>query len=94
MSEEWNEYFTAFTEGDEAGQVDGLLDIIVVAWGTLLQRYGPHTTELLAAEVARSNFDKLIGGVRRDSTGRVLKPIGWTPPRIAEILSVLNAEEP
>lgn len=86
LREEYKEYLKALADGNEAEMVDGLLDIIVIAWGTILQRYGPGWAEILANEVARSNLEKIEGGVIRREDGKIQKPEGWEPPRIKEIL--------
>lgn len=96
LKEEINEYIRAVVNKDEAEMVDGLLDIIVIAWGTLLQRYGYEWARLLANEVARSNMDKVGPGMTRREDGKVQKPADWKPPRIAEVLASfysVNSEE-
>lgn len=83
------EYAYAENVSDPQEVADGLLDIIVVAYGTLLAYFGPEATKRMAIEVARSNLDKVIGEglpiLRED--GKVLKPEGWVAPRIKEILT-------
>lgn len=85
LAEEYREYSAAEWVDDLTEVVDGLLDVIVVAWGTLLAYVGPDKAKAAAAEVARSNLDKVIGDglplFRED--GKVLKPEGWTAPNIA-----------
>lgn len=83
------EEFTEWQEGeyddDLVKTVDGLLDVIVIAWGSLLAYVGQGKAEAAAAEVVRSNLAKVIGPglphFRED--GKVIKPPGWTPPDIA-----------
>lgn len=85
LEEEVDEYFTAEAYEDLVEVVDGLLDIIVIAWGTLLAYVGEDKAKAAAAEVVRSNLDKVIGEglpyFRED--GKVLKPAGWRGPDIA-----------
>lgn len=87
LKEEWNEYVKAIVKGDEVEMVDGLLDIMVVAWGTLLQRYGYEWTRALAHEVTRSNLDKVGPGMTRRADGKVQKPEDWQGPDIAGVLT-------
>lgn len=89
LREEFKEYSDAEDADDLIEVTDGLLDIIVVAWGALLAYHGPDKAKAAAAEVARSNLDKVIGEglpiFRPD--GKVLKPEGWRPPDIAAALA-------
>lgn len=83
------EYTYAENVSDPVEVADGLLDIIVVAYGTLLAYFGPEVTKRMAIEVARSNLDKVVGEglpIKRED-GKVLKPEGWVAPRIKEILT-------
>lgn len=86
LAEEYREYRNADTYGDLVETVDGLLDIIVVAWGTLLAYVGPEKAKAAAAEVVRSNLDKVRGDIVRRGDGKILKPAGWRPPDIAGAL--------
>ena len=62
--------------------IDGLCDLLYVTFGTAvaagidLDRY--------FQEVHRSNLEKLTGPKRAD--GKQLKPEGWQPPRIQQLL--------
>jgi len=64
--------------------LDGLLDIIVIAYGTALAYFGPDAVRQASAEVARSNLDKVDGPglpiYREDK--KIMKPEGWVPPDI------------
>ena len=88
LAEEWAEYIKAEMEDDLVETVDGLLDIIVIAWGSLLAYVGPDRANACAAEVIRSNLDKVDGPglpiFRED--GKVIKPEGWLPPQIKAVL--------
>lgn len=91
------EYLQAEAEDDLVEVVDGLLDMIVCAWGALLAYVGPEAAKACAAEVTRSNLDKVIGVFDfaagqwvslpiKDEGGKIIKPPGWTPPDIAAVL--------
>lgn len=84
LAEEWGEYVNAEADDDLVETVDGLLDVIVIAWGTLLAYIGTDRAKAAASEVARSNLDKVDGPglpiFRED--GKILKPEGWQPPNI------------
>jgi predicted HAD superfamily Cof-like phosphohydrolase len=87
LCEELGEYITAEAHDDLVEVVDGLLDIIVVAHGTLLSYIGPEAAEAAAAEVTRSNLDKIVDGVvLRRKDGKVRKPPEWRGPDIAGVL--------
>ena len=58
---------------------DGLADMEYVCEGSFLA-FGIHSGPI-HAEVQRSNMAK-VGGQRRED-GKILKPVGWTPPDIA-----------
>jgi uncharacterized protein YegP (UPF0339 family) len=85
LREEFSEYLGGEANSDLVEIVDGLLDVIVIAWGTLITYIGEDRAKAAAAEVVRSNLDKVIGDglpiFRGD--GKVLKPEGWTAPDIA-----------
>jgi len=89
LAEEMLEYVTAERDDNLVEAVDGLLDIIVIAWGTLLSYVGEDKAKAAEAEVVRSNLDKVIGEglpiFRED--GKVMKPEGWRPPDIAKAIS-------
>lgn len=61
---------------------DGICDSIVVHLGTAVEC--AIDVSPLFNEVMRSNMEK-AGGPRRED-GKILKPPGWKPPRIAELL--------
>ena len=88
IREEHKEYLDAEGNGDYVEMVDGLLDKIVVEWGTLLALVGPEAAKELAAEVSRSNLDKVIGpGLPKfRDDGKVIKPEGWRGPDIVGVL--------
>ena len=88
LCEELGEYLDAEDTDDLVAAVDGLLDVIVVAWGTLLTYIGPDHARAAADEVTTSNLAKIVDGhVIRRADGKILKPEGWTPPDIAGALN-------
>jgi len=84
IEEEHKELKEAMAANDNIEIVDALLDIIVVTIGAL------HSMGADAEggwkEVMTTNFakiDKETGKVRKREDGKVLKPLGWTPPNLA-----------
>lgn len=89
LSEEYTEYLMAELNDDLVETVDGLLDVIVIAWGTLLTYVGEEKAKAAAAEVTRSNLSKVdgsLGPIITRGDGKILKPEGWTPPDIARAI--------
>ena len=81
MEEEWKELKAALVMGDRVEQLDALLDFIVVTTGAI--HSAGFDGEGGWKEVMRTNFakiDKETGKVRKREDGKVLKPLGWTPP--------------
>ena len=82
IKEELNETETAFTKGDPEEVVDGLIDIIVVALGTL-DAFDVDTQEAWD-QVYRANMSKKVGvkETRPNPLGLpdLIKPKGWTGP--------------
>ena len=83
MEEEWKELKVALDSGDRVEQLDALLDFIVVTTGAI------HSAGMDGEdgwkEVMRTNFakiDKDTGKVRIREDGKVLKPVGWSPPNL------------
>ncbi|MEV2222692.1 hypothetical protein AB0E01_22770 [Nocardia vinacea] len=89
LEEEVAEYFDADESDDLEKAVDGLLDIIVVAYGTLLSYVGPEVAQECADEVTRANLAKIRpdGTFFKRADGKVEKPEGWQPPDIAGVLA-------
>lgn len=90
LRSEFQEYLDAEGDNDLVETVDGLLDIIVVAWGSLIAYVGEEKAEACAQEVLLSNLAKVTGdGLPKfRDDGKIMKPVGWTPP---DIKGVLNA---
>ena len=93
IEEEHNELKQALLDNDDAEIVDALLDILVVTIGAL-HSYGADG-EGGWKEVMRTNFakiDKKTGKVRKREDGKVLKPVGWTPPDLSKFLKKIYQE--
>jgi predicted HAD superfamily Cof-like phosphohydrolase len=87
MEEEWKELQVALNSGDRVEQLDALLDFIVVTTGAI--HSAGFDGEGGWKEVMRTNFakiDKETGKVRKREDGKVLKPVGWTPPDLKPFL--------
>lgn len=87
IEEEARETVEAIRAGDLVQTIDGLCDLLCVVHGAALE-FGVDLDPFWA-EVHKTNMAKAGGPVRED--GKVLKPEGWTPPRIAELLRTLCA---
>jgi predicted HAD superfamily Cof-like phosphohydrolase len=69
------------------GDLDALVDILVVTIGAI-HSMGADA-EGAWKEVMRTNFAKIdreTGKVRKREDGKVLKPLGWTPPNLTPFL--------
>ena len=85
IDEELNkELLVALDNDDIEGIIDGGCDSIYVILGLFVSM--GVDLDPFWQEVQHSNMSKTGGG--KDSGGKVLKPAGWMPPRIAEILKV------
>jgi predicted HAD superfamily Cof-like phosphohydrolase len=84
ISEEFNELVASKTKVDD---LDALIDILVVTIGAI-HSLGADA-EGAWKEVIATNFakiDKETGKVRKREDGKVLKPLGWTPPELAQFV--------
>lgn len=89
LNEEFKEYSSAELNNDVVEIADGLCDVIVIAWGTLLSYFGEDIAHEIAAEVIRSNLSKVdgtLGPTQFREDGKVIKPEGWMPPDIEGVL--------
>ena len=82
IKEECEETRDALLFFDTQQTADGICDAIYVLIGTALEC--GIDLDPIFAEVHRSNMDKIGGTTRED--GKTLKPEGWKPPRIRELL--------
>jgi predicted HAD superfamily Cof-like phosphohydrolase len=84
IEEEANELADAIRAHDQVETLDALIDILVVTIGAI-HSLGADA-EGAWKEVMRTNFAKIdreTGKVRKREDGKVLKPVGWTPPELA-----------
>jgi predicted HAD superfamily Cof-like phosphohydrolase len=87
IEEEYKELIAAENDGDMLEQLDALIDILVVTIGAI-HSMGADA-EGAWKEVMRTNFAKIdseTGKVRKREDGKVLKPVGWTPPNLEPFL--------
>ena len=81
--EEHQELLEATLSDDRVEQLDALIDILVVTIGAI-HSMGADA-EGAWKEVRMTNFAKIdreTGKVRKREDGKVLKPVGWTPPNL------------
>lgn len=87
MAEESQELAQAMQSTDELETLDALIDILVVTIGAI--HSAGYDAEGAWKEVMRTNFAKIdseTGKVRKREDGKVLKPLGWTPPNLTPFL--------
>jgi predicted HAD superfamily Cof-like phosphohydrolase len=86
LCEECDEFLEASERGDIVGAVDGLLDTIYVALGTLWQMGIPVQACWDAVQTA--NMAKVKGVTKRGNKIDAVKPPGWTGPEqtIAQLI--------
>jgi predicted HAD superfamily Cof-like phosphohydrolase len=81
------ECFELLNAKDRVEELDALIDILVVTIGAI-HSMGADA-EGAWKEVMRTNFakiDKKTKKVRKREDGKVLKPVGWTPPELEKFL--------
>ena len=84
IAEEFDELNEAY---DMEAELDALIDILVVTIGAIHSM--GSDAEGAWKEVMRTNFAKIdneTGKVRKREDGKVLKPLGWTPPNLVPFL--------
>lgn len=87
INEEHQELIHALLDADPVEQLDALIDILVVTIGAINSMGADG--EGAWNEVMRTNFAKIdpdTGKVRKREDGKVLKPLGWTPPNLKPYL--------
>jgi len=84
--EECQEFITALETRDRVEQLDALVDILVVTIGAI--HSAGFDAEGAWREVMSTNFAKIgeDGKVRKREDGKVLKPLGWTPPQLGQFV--------
>lgn len=87
IEEEFNELVVAESNKDSVEQLDALIDILVVTIGAI-HSMGADA-EGAWKEVMRSNLSKIgeDGKVRKREDGKVLKPIGYSPPNLSPFVT-------
>jgi len=88
IAEEYTELADAIAADDRVEQLDALIDILVVTMGAI--RAGGYDGEGAWKEVMDTNFAKIdpdTGKVRKREDGKVLKPEGWQPPKLAKFVN-------
>lgn len=84
IEEECRELGVAIATHDKVETLDALVDILVVTIGAI--HSAGFDAEGAWHEVMKTNFKKVddeTGKVRKREDGKVLKPVGWTPPELA-----------
>lgn len=87
INEEFTELCEAELVEDEVEEFDAVLDLLVVLIGYGLSRGWPMVAGW--DEVVRSNMAKIdpkTGTVNKRADGKILKPEGWTPPNLADVI--------
>ena len=87
IKEEYDELNLAIDNNDQVEVLDALIDILVVTLGAVHSMGADG--EGAWKEVMRTNFakiDKETGKVRKREDGKVLKPVGWTGPKLEPFL--------
>jgi len=87
INEEVTELKEAVNNNDQVETLDALIDILVVTIGAI-HSLGADA-EGAWKEVMSTNFAKIdseSGKVRKREDGKVLKPLGWKGPELAQFL--------
>ena len=87
INEEVTELKEAVNNNDQVETLDALIDILVVTIGAI-HSMGADA-EGAWKEVMSTNFAKIdseSGKVRKREDGKVLKPLGWKGPELAQFL--------
>ena len=88
IEEEHKELKEALAANDDVEVLDALIDILVVTIGAI--HSAGFDAEGAWKEVMRTNFAKIdheTGKVRKREDGKVLKPLGWTPPNLTPFIN-------
>ena len=85
LVEEFQEYLAAEKDDDRVEVADALGDIKVILQGTGLA-YG-FDMDAIDSEIHASNMSKMVDGkVVKRADGKVMKPEGYFPPNLSDIL--------
>jgi len=88
IEEEFKELQEARAMNNDIEELDALIDILVVTIGAI--HSAGFDAEGAWKEVMQTNFNKIdkdTGKVRKREDGKVLKPVGWTPPELSPFIS-------
>lgn len=87
IEEEHKELKEALAANDDVEVLDALIDILVVTIGAI--HSAGFDAEGAWKEVMSTNFAKIgeDGKVRKREDGKVLKPVGWTPPNLTPFIN-------
>ena len=88
IEEEFKELKEAINNNDMLETLDALEDILVVTIGAI--HSAGMDGEGAWKEVMKTNFAKIdreTGKVRKREDGKVLKPVGWTPPDLKTFIT-------
>ena len=86
IDEEFKELKEAINNNNSVETLDALIDILFVTIGAI--HSAGFDAEGAWREVMNTNFAKIgnDGKVRKREDGKVLKPVGWTPPNLTPFL--------
>jgi len=87
IEEEYKELKEAVNNHDQLETLDALIDILVVTVGAI--HSAGYDAEGAWKEVMMTNFAKIdheTGKVRKREDGKVLKPLGWKSPELAQFI--------
>lgn len=88
IKEETTELNEAINNNDAVETLDALIDMLVVTIGAM--HSAGYNAEGAWKEVMQTNFAKIdneTGKVRKREDGKVLKPVGWQAPELAQFLT-------
>lgn len=88
MREEINEFVEAHTNGDYAAALDGLVDLVYIAIGAMLEM-GVLPEDAFGI-VHEANMKKLRGETKRGEAYDAVKPEGWEPPNYDALIEALR----
>ena len=94
LLEELAEYTQAITKKDAAGALDALVDIVYIALGTAWLFNLPF--EQAWQEVQKANMSKIrtkSKSKKRGTSFDVVKPKGWRPPDIEQVIEEAKERE-
>jgi predicted HAD superfamily Cof-like phosphohydrolase len=81
LAEETNEFLEGAIAGNMIKTIDGLLDTVYVALGTLYMMGLPeHTVQACWDAIQKANMAKVRGMTARGNKIDAIKPLGWIGP--------------